>query len=128
MRFLQHVMNETLRLYPDVPFNMRVSLTDTTLPRGGGSDGTHPIGVPKLTAVGYSTLLLQRREQIYADQGEGFPDPRTFAPRDSNDGRQRPGPTFRSMVVRGSALANNGRAFYLHWPQSNVHKLTNLID
>lgn len=80
MRFLQHVMNETLRLYPAVPFNMRVSLTDTTLPRGGGSDGTQPIGVPKLTTVGYSALMLQRLSQTYADQGEGFPDPRTFAP------------------------------------------------
>jgi cytochrome P450 len=80
MRFLQHVMNETLRLYPAVPFNMRFSLTDTTLPRGGGSDGTQPIGLPKLTAIGYSTLLLQRSPQIYADQGEGFPDPLTFAP------------------------------------------------
>jgi cytochrome P450 len=80
MRYLQHVMNETLRLYPAVPFNMRVSLTDTTLPRGGGSDGTQPVGVPKLTAIGYSTLLLQRLPQIYVDQGEGFPDPRTFAP------------------------------------------------
>jgi cytochrome P450 len=80
MRFLQHVMNETLRLYPALPFNMRFSLTDTTLPRGGGSDGTQPIGLPRLTAVGYSTLLLQRSPQIYADQGEGFPDPLIFAP------------------------------------------------
>jgi len=80
MRYLQHVMNETLRLYPAVPFNMRFSLTDTTLPRGGGSDGTKPIGIPRLTAVGYSTLLLQRLPQIYADQGEDFPDLHTFAP------------------------------------------------
>jgi len=36
MKYLQHVMDETLRLYPAVPFNIRVSLKDTFLPVGGG--------------------------------------------------------------------------------------------
>jgi cytochrome P450 len=39
MRYLQHTLNEIMRLYPAVPYNVRVALKDTTLPRGGGVDG-----------------------------------------------------------------------------------------
>ena len=47
MRYLQHTLNETLRLYPVVPYNIRVALKDTVLPRGGGPDGTEPMGIAK---------------------------------------------------------------------------------
>lgn len=73
-------MNETLRLYPAVPFNVRMTLRDTTLPRGGGPDGSEPIGVLKDTAVGYSPLLMQRREDIYPPVASGFPPVETFVP------------------------------------------------
>ncbi|RDL34659.1 uncharacterized protein BP5553_07787 [Venustampulla echinocandica] len=73
MKYLQNTMNETLRLYPSVPFNVRLALKDTTLPRGGGPDGLSPIGILKDTPIGYSTLLMQRRPDL-------TPDVETFSP------------------------------------------------
>jgi cytochrome P450 len=85
MRYLQHTLNETLRVYPVVPYNVRVALVDTTLPRGGGPDGTEPVAVLKDTPVGYSTLVLQHRPDIYpshypSDPSKPFPDPQKFDP------------------------------------------------
>jgi cytochrome P450 len=57
-------MAETLRLYPVVPFNVRLALKDTTLPTGGGPDGLSPIGILKDTPIGYSTLVMQRRPDL----------------------------------------------------------------
>jgi cytochrome P450 len=80
MKYLQHVINEALRLYPVVPYNVRLALKDTTLPTGGGPDGTSPIGVLAGTPIGYSTLIMQRRADLYPDASTGFPDPAAFVP------------------------------------------------
>jgi cytochrome P450 len=80
MRYLQHTLNEILRLYPVVPYNVRVALQDTTLPRGGGVNGDEPVAVLKDTPIGYSTLILQRREDVYPPSASGFPDYLTFVP------------------------------------------------
>ena len=77
MKYLQHVLNETLRMYPVLPFNVRMALRDTTLPRGGGPDGNDRVAVCKDTPVAYSTLLLQRRPDLYPPH---LPDPAVFAP------------------------------------------------
>lgn len=73
-------MNETLRLYPVVPFNVRLALKDTTLPHGGGPDGNQPLGIPKGTPIGYSTLVMQRREDIYPPVHSGFAPVLEFVP------------------------------------------------
>ncbi|EPE07834.1 cytochrome p450 [Ophiostoma piceae UAMH 11346] len=65
MKYLQHVLNETLRLYPAVPFNVRLALKDTTLPTGGGPDGNEPVAILKDTPIGYSALVMQRRADLY---------------------------------------------------------------
>ncbi|GAM90016.1 hypothetical protein ANO11243_080560 [Dothideomycetidae sp. 11243] len=80
MTFLKFVVNETLRLYPPLPFNGRIASADTTLPRGGGDDGLSPIGVPKGTMVSFSTLLLHREADLYPPLSSDFPDPKDFAP------------------------------------------------
>ncbi|GAM91197.1 hypothetical protein ANO11243_092440 [Dothideomycetidae sp. 11243] len=80
LRLLQHTINETMRVHPGLPFATRIAARDTTLPRGGGPDGTHPIGVLKGTVVCYSNLIMFRRPDIYPSACADFPDYRDFAP------------------------------------------------
>ncbi|KAJ9143080.1 cytochrome P450 [Pleurostoma richardsiae] len=74
LSFLRCCLNETLRLYPQLPANVRFATRTTFLPRGGGPDGTSPFLLRKGTGVGWSTYHLHRSEALYG------PDARVYRP------------------------------------------------
>lgn len=74
-QYLQHVMNEVLRLFPPLPMNARYATKDTSLPRGGGDDAQSPVYVRKGQAILYSAHILHRRKDVWGeDAGEFNPD------------------------------------------------------
>jgi cytochrome P450 len=72
MKYLRACINESLRLHPPIPRNSREALRDTTLPVGGGPDGTAPILVPKGTQVGYQVFSMHRRKDVYGEDADDF--------------------------------------------------------
>lgn len=71
-QYLQYCMNESLRLFPVVPFNRRTAARDTTLPRGGGADGQSPVYIKKGQAVLYSTHVMHRRKDFWGPDADSF--------------------------------------------------------
>ncbi|KAF8918972.1 cytochrome P450 [Mucidula mucida] len=73
MKYLRAFLNETLRLYPPVPFDARSASVDTTLPHKGGK----PFYVAKNTNVMYSVFLIHRRTDLWGPTALEF-DPDRF--------------------------------------------------
>ncbi|KAK0716104.1 putative cytochrome P450 alkane hydroxylase [Lasiosphaeris hirsuta] len=80
MRFLRSVLDETLRLHPPVPVNIRFATRDTTLPLGGGADGRSPIFVAKGTAINYAVWAIHRLPEVYGADAEVFRPARWLDP------------------------------------------------
>jgi cytochrome P450 len=70
--YIQWVMNEAIRIVAIVPMNERIALRDTTLPTGGGEDGTKPIFVRKGIQVLIPTYAMQHRPDIWGEDAEDF--------------------------------------------------------
>lgn len=68
--YLQWIINETLRLNTVVPGNGRTALKDTTLPNGGGADGTKPIYMKKGTIIEYWIHVMHRRPDIWGPDAQ----------------------------------------------------------
>ncbi|KAK6897691.1 Cytochrome P450 52A6 [Candida tropicalis] len=78
--YLKAILNETLRMYPSVPVNSRTATRDTTLPRGGGPNGTDPIFIPKGSTVAYIVYKTHRLEEYYGKDADDFRPERWFEP------------------------------------------------
>jgi len=62
--YLQAVVNESLRLYPSVPMDMKVALSDDTLPDGSA--------VEKGNVVVYNIFAMGRSKDIWGDDADEF--------------------------------------------------------
>ncbi|OAX41096.1 cytochrome P450 [Rhizopogon vinicolor AM-OR11-026] len=74
MKYMRAVINETLRLYPPVPFNVRTSTEPTVWP---GVNGGKPIYIPPNTRALYSVFLMHRRPDLWGPDAHEF-DPDRF--------------------------------------------------
>lgn len=105
-RYLQHVMSETLRLHSIVAFNSRMAVRDTTIPTGGGPDGTLPVFVPAGTEVNFSTHVMHRRKDLWGEDADVFRPERweTSRPGWSYGTLDNPTSTFILSYVAGLIL------------------------
>ncbi|ORY13521.1 cytochrome P450 [Clohesyomyces aquaticus] len=72
LRYVQHSINEALRLYPPVASNSRVCLRDTVLPTGGGPGGSAPVYVSQGDTTTINFYTINRRTDIYGSDAEEF--------------------------------------------------------
>ncbi|KAG1790441.1 cytochrome P450 [Suillus plorans] len=70
MKYLRAVLNETLRLFPAVPFDIRENICDTTWI--SPEDGKKPLFIPKGTMLSYSVLLMHRRTDLWGPDALEF--------------------------------------------------------
>ncbi|RDX53656.1 cytochrome P450 monooxygenase pc-3 [Lentinus brumalis] len=75
MKYLRAFLNETLRLYPPVPMDIRFSVKEGILPNPDPNG--KPFYIPPKTAISYSTFNMQRDPEYWGPTAQEF-DPDRF--------------------------------------------------
>ncbi|CAK3821081.1 P450 monooxygenase [Lecanosticta acicola] len=99
--YLNGVINETLRLYPNVPVTQRVAVRDTTLA------GFH---IPAGTTVYLSPWLIQRSKEVWGPEADQFQPERWIR---NEDGQQKLDPS-------GGMKSNVDYLPFLHGPRNCI--------
>jgi cytochrome P450 len=120
MKYLRGCINESLRLHPPIPRNSREALKDTTLPVGGGPDGTNPIFIPQGTQVGYQTFSMHRRVDVFGEDAE------SFIPERWTERNLRPGWAF--LPFNGGPRVCIGQQFSLNLASYVVCRMVQEIE
>ncbi|KAG1809092.1 cytochrome P450 [Suillus subaureus] len=70
MKYLRAILNETLRLFPAVPFDVRENIQDTTWT--SPEHGKKPLFIPQGTMLSYSVFLMHRRIDLWGPDALEF--------------------------------------------------------
>ncbi|UNI19781.1 hypothetical protein JDV02_005937 [Purpureocillium takamizusanense] len=87
LKSVRNILNETLRLHPVVPLNMRQALETTAIP---GPPGEPDVVLLKGDTVTINTSGLHKRRDLYPPTSKTFADPLTFSPDRWNHWTPRP--------------------------------------